>query len=134
MLLVLDRENLQGASGGRVVAGDEDREWGTSGVSERTTFFLVVYQLPPECNQCGYDVFAGDVKMLSPRSQSGLLLCSLNSAWNLSIHWDLPINPTKCNYIAIGRANPLQLFFASGSPGDSTRVANVEKNPWLSRG
>ncbi len=67
MLPVLDRENLHSASGRRVVAGDKDADWGSSRVSDWATSFLVVCQLPPECNQCDNDVFADDVKMLSPR-------------------------------------------------------------------
>ncbi len=67
MLPVFDRENLQGASGRCDVAGDKDREWGTSRVSDWTSFFLVVYQLPPVCNQCNNDVFDDDCKMLAPR-------------------------------------------------------------------
>ncbi len=66
-----------------------------------------------------------DVKMVSPRSQSDLLQSSLCNLWSWSVNWDLPINPTKCNYIAIGRATPLQLSLVTGSPGISIQAANV---------
>ncbi len=74
------------------------------------------------------EIFADDVKMVSPRSQSDLLQSSLSNVWNWSIIWDLPINPTKCNYIAIGRAPPLQLSLAIGSLGNSIQVADVVKD------
>ncbi len=50
-------------------------------------------------------LFADDVKMATRRSQSMNLYSSLTAAW------DLPINPTKCNYLAIGREVPLGLSF-----------------------
>ncbi len=53
--------------------------------------------------------FADDVKMVSPRSQSGIL--------QNYVIWGFPINPTKCNYFAIRQAPPVQLSFATGSPG-----------------
>ncbi len=31
---------------------------------------------------------------------------SLTVAWDWSKKWDLPINPTKCNYLTIGRKLP----------------------------
>ncbi len=54
-------------------------------------------------------LFADDVKMVSPHSKSDLLQGSHFNVWNWSVNWDLPINPTKCNYIAVERAPPLQL-------------------------
>ncbi len=38
----------------RVVAGDKDQEWGTSGVSDWTTFILVVCQRPPNCDNAAF--------------------------------------------------------------------------------
>ncbi len=40
---------------------------------------------------------------------------SLTDAWDWSKKWDLLINPTKCNYLTIGREVPLRLFFPDGS-------------------
>ncbi len=48
---------LQDASGRCVAAGTMDQTWGTSGVSDRATSFLVVYQWPPKCQQCNNTVF-----------------------------------------------------------------------------
>ncbi len=73
-------------------------------------------------------LFADDVKMVSPRSQSDLLQGSFYNVWKWSVNWDLPINPTKSNYIAIGRAPALQIFLATGSPSNSIQVTNVVKN------
>ncbi len=36
-----------------------------------------------------------DVKMVSPRSQSGLLQSSLYNIWMWSVNWDLPMNANK---------------------------------------
>ncbi len=36
---------------------------------------------------------------------------SLTAAWDWSKKWGLPINPTKCNYLTIGREVPLRLSF-----------------------
>ncbi len=66
--------------------------------------------------------------MVSPRPQSDLLQGSLYNVWNWSVNWDLPINSTKCGYIATGQTRPLQLSLAIGSPGNSIQVANVVKD------
>ncbi len=84
-------------------------------------FLLFVNDLPTVITL----LYAEDVKVVSPRSKIGLLSSSLNNFWKWSVNCDLPINPSKCNYIAIGRATPLQLSFASGSPGDSIQTVNV---------
>ncbi len=56
-------------------------------------------------------LFADDVKMVTRRSQSLNLRSSLTAAWNWSKKWDQPINPTKCNYLTIGREVLLRFFF-----------------------
>ncbi len=71
---------------------------------------------------------ADDVKVVSRHLQSDRLQGSHHNVWNWSVNWDFPINPTKCNYIAIGRAHPLQLSLATWSPGNSIQVANVGKD------
>ncbi len=86
---------------GCLVAQDKDQDWGTSGVS-------VVCQRPPKHHQLRTLLFSDDVTMVSPRSQSDLFKDSLLNVWNRSVSWDLPINTTKCKYIAIERAPPLQ--------------------------
>ncbi len=61
-------------------------------------------------------LFADDVKMVTRWSQSMNLRSSLTAAWDWSKKWDLPINPTKCNYLKIGPEVPLRLsFFPDGS-------------------
>ncbi len=69
--------------------------------------------------------FVNDVKMVSPRSQSDRLQRFFHNVWNWLVNWDLPINPTKCNCIAVAQAPPLQLSLASGGPG--IQVANAVK-------
>ncbi len=66
--------------------------------------------------------------MVSPRLRSDLLQGSLYNVWNWLVNWDLSIKPTKCNYIAIGRAPPLQLSLATGRPGNSIKVTTVVKD------
>ncbi len=56
-------------------------------------------------------LFANDLKMVSARSQSGLLQSFFYKIWKLSVNW----------------APPLLLSFATGSPGDSIQVTNVAK-------
>ncbi len=90
-------------------------------------FFLSVNYLPSVTNVTAL-LFTDYVKKVSPCSQSDLLQGSLYNVWNWLVNWDLPINPTKCNYIAIGRAPPLQLSPATGSLGDSIHVTNVNKD------
>ncbi len=87
-------------------------------------FLLFVYDLPSVISVTTL-VFADDVKMVSPRSQRDLLQGFLYNVWNWSVNWDLPSNPTKCSYIAIGQAPSLQSSFATGSPGNSIQVTNV---------
>ncbi len=83
-------------------------------------FLLFVNDLPSDINVTTL-LFADDVKMN--------LSCSKRKFfWNWSVNWDFPINPTKCKYIAIGRAPQLQLSLATGSPGISIQVANVVKD------
>ncbi len=60
-------------------AVSQRQEWGTSGVSHRTTSILVVYNDLPSVISVIRLPFADDVKI----------------AWNWSVNWDLPINPTK---------------------------------------
>ncbi len=47
-------------------------------------------------------LFADDVKMVFPRSQSSRLLSSLSSAWTWAEEWDLPISHNKCSCLAVG--------------------------------
>ncbi len=100
---------------------DKDQEWGTSGVSGWATSIR-------KCHQCANAVFTDDVKVVSPSSQSDLLQSSLYNVWKCSLNWGLPININKCNYyIAIGRAPPLQLSFATGSPGAPIQAVTLLK-------
>ncbi len=59
-------------------------------------FLLFVNELPDVIGALTL-LFADDVKM---------------ATWDWSKKWDLPINPTKCNYLAIGRVVPLGLSFS----------------------
>ncbi len=47
-------------------------------------------------------LFAGDAKMVFPRSQSSNLLSSFSSAWTWVGKLDLPTNPNKCSCLTFG--------------------------------
>ncbi len=87
---------------GCLVGQDKHQDWDTLGS------VLFVNDLPSIINVKTL-LFADDVTTVSPHSQSDLLKDSLLNVWNWSVSWDLPINLTKCKYIAIERAPPLQV-------------------------
>ncbi len=60
-------------------------------------FLLFVNDLPDVLETMTL-LFAGDVKMATRRSHSMNLRSSLTAEWDWSKKWDIPINPTKCNY------------------------------------
>ncbi len=64
-------------------------------------FLLFVNDLPDVLETLTL-LFADDVKMVTRRSQSMNLRSSRTAAWHWSKKWNLPINPTKCNYLTIG--------------------------------
>ncbi len=53
---------------------------------------------------------------------------SLTAAWDWSKKLDLPINPTKCNYLTIGREVPLRLSFFPDGSGTPIPVSKLAKN------
>ncbi len=73
-------------------------------------FLLFVNDLPDVLETLTL-LFADYVNMVTRRSQSMNLHSSLTAAWDWSKKWDLPINPTKCNYLTIRREVPLRLSF-----------------------
>ncbi len=78
-------------------------------------FLLFVNDLPDALETMTL-LFADNVKMVTRRSQSMNLYSSLTATWDWSKKWELPINPSKCNYLTIGREVPLRLsFFRNGS-------------------
>ncbi len=50
------------------------------------------------------------------------------SYWDWSKKWDLPINPTKCNYLTIGREVPLRLSFFPDGSGTTISVSQLVKD------
>ncbi len=85
-------------------------------------FLLFVNDLPDVLETLTL-LFADDVKMVTRRSQNMNLHSSLTAAWDWSKKWDLPINPTKCNYLTIGREVPLRLSFSPNGSGTSIPVS-----------
>ncbi len=73
-------------------------------------------------------VFADDVKMVTRRTQNMNLHSSLTIAWDWSQKWDLPINPTKCNHLTIGREAALRLSFFSDGSGTTIPVYKLVKD------
>ncbi len=52
----------------------------------------------------------------------------LTAAWDWSKKWDLPINPSKCNYLTIGREVPLRLSFSPDGSGTSIPACKLVKD------
>ncbi len=73
-------------------------------------FLLFVNDLPTVLEALAL-LFAADVEMLIQWTQNMNLHSSHIAARDWSQKWDLPINPTKCNYLTIGREAPLRLSF-----------------------
>ncbi len=53
---------------------------------------------------------------------------SLTAAWDWSKKWDLPVNPTICNYLTIGRKVPLRLSFFPDGSGTPIPVSTLVKD------
>ncbi len=102
--ILLDGKNSQGAADRCIATDDEDQKWGTS--RTRPLLFLMLIDDLAHIINVQPLLFANDVKLVSPHSQSDSLQSSLNNAWKWSLHWGLPIGPTKCNYIAFVQAPP----------------------------
>ncbi len=62
---------------------------------------------PPDALEALTLLFADDDKMVPSQTQNMNLHISLIAAWDWSKKWDLPINPTNCNYLTIERDAPL---------------------------
>ncbi len=75
-------------------------------------FLLYINDLPATLGDSAL-LFADDVKILFPRSQSSRLLSSLFSAWAWAAKWNLPINPNKCACLTVGNLSPLSPSFSS---------------------
>ncbi len=52
----------------------------------------------------------------------------LTAAWDWSKKWDPPINPTKCNYLTIGREIPLRVSFFPDGSGAPISVSTLVKD------
>ncbi len=65
-------------------------------------FLVLLYtnDLPAALGDSAF-LFADDVKMVFPRTQSSRLLLSLFSAWAWAGEWNLPINPTKFSCLTV---------------------------------
>ncbi len=90
-------------------------------------FLLFVYDLADVLETLTL-IFADDIKMVTRRSQRMNLHSSLTAAWDWSKKWDLPINPTKCNYLTIGREVPLRLSFFPDGSGAPIPVSTLVKD------
>ncbi len=73
-------------------------------------------------------LFADDANMVTRRTQNMNLHSSLTAAWDWSMKWDLMINPTKCNYLAIGREAPLRLSFSPDGSDTTIPVSKLVKD------
>ncbi len=69
-------------------------------------FLIFVNDLPDALEALAL-LFADDDKMVTLQKQNMNLHSALIATWDWSKKRDLPINPTKCIYLTIGRAAPL---------------------------
>ncbi len=83
-------------------------------------FLLFVNDLPDVLEALTL-LFVDDV---TRRTQNMYLHSSLTAAWDWSKKWDLPINPTKRNYLTIGREAPLRLSISSMGLAPSSLFPN----------
>ncbi len=90
-------------------------------------FLLFVNDLPDVLETMTL-LFADDAKMVTRRSQSMTLHSCLTAACDWSKKWDLPINPTKCSYLAIGREIPLRMSFFPDGSGTPIPVSTLVKD------
>ncbi len=85
--------------------------------------FLLFVNGLPNCHQCDSAAFC-------PRRRGGLTTFTKRPFGELPLQCLESVDklgPFKCNYMAIGRAPPLQLSPATGSLGNSIQLANVVK-------
>ncbi len=73
-------------------------------------------------------LFADDAKMVTQGTQKINLYSSLTAAWDWSKKWDLPINPTICNYLTTGREVSLRLSFFPDGSGINIPVSKLVKD------
>ncbi len=93
-------------------------------------YLLFVNELPDVLEALTL-LFADYVNKVTRRTQSMNVHSSLTAGWDWSKKWDLPINPTKCNYLTIGREVPLRLSFFSDVPGTPIPVSKLVKDLWV---
>ncbi len=75
-------------------------------------FLLYINDLPAALGDSAF-LFADDVKMVFPRSQSSRLLSSLSSTWASAGKLDLPANPNKCACLTVGNRPSLSPSFSA---------------------
>ncbi len=75
-------------------------------------FLLCLSGLPAAPGNSAF-LFAADVKMVFPRTQSSRLLSSLSSAWAWVGECDLTINPKKCSSFTVLNFPPLSPSFST---------------------
>ncbi len=85
-------------------------------------FLLYINDHPAALGDSAF-LFADDVKMVYPRSQSSRHLSLLSSTWAWAEKWDLPINPNKCACLTVG--NIPQLFLSFSAAGVYHRIPQV---------
>ncbi len=75
-------------------------------------FLLYINDLPAALGNSAF-LFADDVKMVFPGSQSRRLLSSLSSAWTWAGKRGLSINPYKCACLTVGNLPPISPSFSA---------------------
>ncbi len=68
------------------------------------------------------------LSLVTRRTQNMNLYSYLAAAWDWSKKWDLPINPTKCNYLTIWLEVLLRLSFFPDGSGTPITVSKLVKD------
>ncbi len=61
-------------------------------------------------------MFADDVKLISPRSESVVLQSDIHAIHSWTKEWDLPLNENKCSIISVGQSPAYPYTLYPGGP------------------
>ncbi len=73
-------------------------------------------------------MFADDVKLISPSSESAVLQRDIHAIHPWTQEWDLPLNENKCSTISVGQSptNPFTLYLGGPAIKDAETTMDLE--------
>ncbi len=110
------------------MGGQSSAQWCSTGLRKGPLLFVFFVTDLPDVLKALTLLFAHDVKTVTRRSQSMNLHSSLTAALDWSKQWDLPVHPTECNVLTIGREVPLKLSFFPDGSGTPIPVSTLVKD------